>query len=141
MMAEKPDPDSPLSPCGRELERGGIHNTMDKAQTTGLARGFRRRETEAEQILWSWLRNKQMNGIKFRRQQPLGDYVVDFVSFDKKLIIEIDGGQHNEELVIEKDESRTRRLESFGFRVISFWNNDVLSNTDGVITMIKNALL
>jgi len=113
---------------------------MKKSQPVGLARELRQKETQAEQILWSWLRNKQLNGVKFRRQQTLGKYIIDFISFDKKLIIEIDGGQHNEDPFIEKDELRTRWLESEGFRVIRFWNNDVLSNTDGVIMNIRKAL-
>ena len=113
---------------------------MKKAQPTVLAKGLRRKETEAEQILWSLLRSKQLNGVKFRRQQPLGDYIVDFVSFDKQLVIETDGGQHNAEPTIEQDELRTKWLESQGFRVIRFWNHDVMKNTDGVITGIREAL-
>jgi len=81
---------------------------MKKAQPLNLAKGFRRKETEAEQILWSLLRKKQLNGVKFRRQQPLGDYIIDFVSFDKKLVIETDGGQHNAEPMLEQDELRTK---------------------------------
>ena len=76
---------------------------MRKAQPLSLAKGLRRKETVAEQILWSLLRRKQMNGVKFRRQQPVGDYIVDFVSFEKKLVIETDGGQHNAEPVPEQD--------------------------------------
>jgi very-short-patch-repair endonuclease len=70
----------------------------------------------------------------------LGGYVVDFVCFDKKLIIEIDGGQHNDYQFVEKDKERTRWLHSEGFRVIRFWNNDVLKNTDGVMMQIRRAL-
>ena len=113
---------------------------MRKVQPLGLAKGLRRKETEPEQILWSLLRNKQLNGVKFRRQQPLGDFIVDFVSLEKKLVIETDGGQHNAEPMLEQDELRTKWLESQGFRVMRFWNNDVMSNTDGVITRIKEAL-
>ncbi|MDO8637157.1 MAG: endonuclease domain-containing protein, partial [Dehalococcoidia bacterium] len=65
-------------------------------QKISLARGLRHWQTDAERIMWNRLRNLQMNGSKFRRQHPIGDYIVDFVSLDKKLIIEIDGGQHNE---------------------------------------------
>ena len=113
---------------------------MKRPQPISQARDLRKKETESEQILWSWLRDNQLNGAKFRRQQPIGNYIVDFVCFDKKLIIVIDGGQHNEEQFIKKDEERTRWLQSEGFRVIRFWNNDVLTNTDGVIMNIRKAL-
>ena len=86
------------------------------------------------------LRNRQLGGLKFRRQQSLGDYIVDFISFDSKLIIEVDGGQHNELASIEKDEQRTKWLEGKGYQVIRFWNNDVLENVDGVLTKIKEIL-
>ena len=113
---------------------------MKRPRPISQARDLRQKETESEQILWSWLRNNQLNGAKFRRQQPLGNYVVDFVCFDKKLIIEIDGGQHNDDQFIEKDKERTRFLHSEGFRVIRFWNNDVLTNIDGVIIHIRRTL-
>ena len=107
---------------------------------TNLARELRRNETETEQILWSWLRNRQLDGVKFRRQQVIGDYIVDFVCYEKKLIIEIDGGQHSESQVESKDQVRTNKLKSQGFRILRFWNNDVNDNPDGVIVSIKEAL-
>jgi very-short-patch-repair endonuclease len=113
---------------------------MAKPQQVSLARGLRRKQTEAEKMLWAKLRNKQLDGIKFRRQQLVGDYVVDFVSFDEKLIIEIDGGQHNETFKIEKDKRRTRWLKGEGFHVLRFWNNDVLLNVEGVLENIKEVL-
>ncbi len=82
----------------------------------------------------------QLDGVKFRRQQPVGTYIVDFISFDKKMIIEIDGGQHNEGQIREKDEQRRTWLEGEGFRIIRFWNNDVLLNVEGVLAQIKEAL-
>ena len=112
---------------------------MPKPSLSNRAKELRHTETEAEQIIWSWLRTKKLNGVKFRRQEPLGKYIVDFVSFEKKLIIEIDGGQHNQHPEIEHDEVRTKWLENKGFRVIRFWNNDVLLNTDGVIFKIWEA--
>ena len=81
-----------------------------------------------------------MKGVKFRRQHPIGGYIVDFVSLHKKLIIEIDGGQHNEEQIKDKDEQRTRWLEGEGYRVLRFWNNDVLTNIEGVFMLIQEAL-
>jgi very-short-patch-repair endonuclease len=113
---------------------------MKRSQPVSQARELRKKETGSEQILWSWLRNNQLNGAKFRRQQPIGIYVVDFVCFDKRLIIEIDGGQHNEDQIIARDELRTVWLEDQGFRVIRFWNNDVTGNLEGVMLKIKEVL-
>ncbi len=75
-------------------------------QQVGLARELRRRQTEAEKTLWNKLRNLQLDGVKFRRQQPIGAYIVDYVSFDKKLVVEIDGGQHNR---VPMKKRRTKR--------------------------------
>ena len=97
---------------------------MGESQHTGLARTLRCGQTEAERLLWAKLRNSQLNGVKFRRQQPVGEYIVDFVSFDEKLVVEIDGGQHAVEAK-DRDEQRTAWLEGEGFRVIRFWNNDL----------------
>jgi len=91
-------------------------------------------------MLWARLRNMQLEGVKFRRQQPLGSYIVDFISFDKKLIIEIDGGQHNELPTRENDEQRTMWLDGEGFHIIRFWNNDVLLNIDGVLSKIREVV-
>jgi very-short-patch-repair endonuclease len=113
---------------------------MDNEPLTCSGRELRQQGTPAERVLWSKLRNKQLNGVKFRRQQPLGHYIVDFVSFDKKLIIEIDGGQHNEEEILSQDEVRTAWLKSQGFRVIRFWNNEVLENLEGVLLNIQMAI-
>ncbi len=105
-----------------------------------LSRGLRIEQTEAEKLLCSRLRNKQLCQVKFRRQQPIGSYIVDFVSFDKMLIIELDGGQHDELSNRAKDEQRTNYLESRGYKVIRFWNNDVLQNADGVLIRISESL-
>jgi very-short-patch-repair endonuclease len=105
-----------------------------------LARNLRHRPTDAEKKLWLILRSRQFENSKFRRQEPIGEYIVDFVSLDKQLIIETDGGQHNLPLEIEKDEIRTRCLEEKGFQIIRFWNNDVLQNLDGVATRIFEAI-
>ena len=113
---------------------------MEKPNLVNRAKKLRQSETEAEQVIWSWLRAKRLKGVKFRRQEPVGIYVVDFVSFEKKLIIEIDGGQHNIEVNKANDEVRTEWLESQGFRVIRFWNNEVSSNLDGVIALIEESL-
>ncbi|HVA13484.1 MAG TPA: endonuclease domain-containing protein [Stellaceae bacterium] len=100
-----------------------------------FARKLRATPTDAEIRLWSRLRRKQLDGFRFRRQQPIGRYVVDFFCPEAKLIIEIDGGQHADE-----DPARTDWLGSRGYRLIRFWNNEVLANTEGVLLMILNAL-
>jgi very-short-patch-repair endonuclease len=110
---------------------------MDNKQTIQLGKLLRKQGTPAERILWQKLRNKQLTGVKFRRQQSLGTYIVDFVCFEKKLIIEIDGGQHNQDRIAIQDETRTTWLNSQGFQVIRFWNNEVIDNYEGVLDRIR----
>ena len=112
---------------------------MMKKNVTNIARELRRRATEAEKLLWLQLRSRQMEGFKFRRQQPIGRYVVDFVNFERKLIIELDGGQHK----IQKDEDkeRDRFFEGQGFEVLRFWNNDIFENLEGILWAIRKSLL
>jgi very-short-patch-repair endonuclease len=105
-----------------------------------LARGMRRTPTDAERKLWWYLRRRlALSETHFRRQVHLGRYIVDFVSHGMKLIIELDGGQHA--LQISRDAKRTAFLESKGYRVLRFWNNDVLQNIDGVLEMIQSVAL
>ncbi len=106
--------------------------------TTARARHLRRNSTDAERRLWSKLRHRQIDGFRFRRQAPLGAFYVDFICLERKLVIEIDGGQHAIEQAA--DDRRTAWLEQEGYRVIRFWNNDVLSNTEGVVETIAAAL-
>jgi very-short-patch-repair endonuclease len=103
--------------------------------TVPLARKLRLTPTDAEIRVWSRLRGKQLEGFRFRRQHPLGPYVVDFFCAEAKFIVEVDGGQHADD-----GEARTRWLEARGYRVIRFWNNDVLANTEGVLRIILDAL-
>ncbi|MCE3233643.1 MAG: 8-amino-7-oxononanoate synthase [Rickettsiaceae bacterium] len=103
------------------------------------ARALRRNLTEVEKKLWQQLRDKRFQSYKFRRQMPLGNYIVDFACWDKKLIIELDGGQHSEQQ--EYDQERTVYLEGLGFKVIRFWNNDVTKNLEGVLQSIASALI
>ena len=91
--------------------------------------------TEAEKRLWFYLKNKQI-GHKFRRQEPIGKYIVDFVCYDLKLIIELDGGQHTE----EKDRTRSLFFTTQGFKILRFWNNDVIDNISGVMDEILASL-
>jgi len=99
------------------------------------ARALRVRQTDAERLLWSRLRNRQFAGYKFRRQEVIGIYIADFVCLEAKLIIELDGGQHNEQ--IDYDAERSGYLIRLGFKVLRFWNNDVLQNTDAVLEHIR----
>ena len=103
-----------------------------------IARKLRSTPTAAEARAWSRLRRRQIAGHRFRRQVPLGRYVVDFVCFDSRLIVEIDGGQHSNQA--KRDATRTVWLEAQGFKVLRFWNNDVLGKTDSVIEVIRVAL-
>jgi very-short-patch-repair endonuclease len=94
------------------------------------ARTLRFSTTRAESMLWSRLRNRQLSGFKFVRQEPIDRYYVDFVCRDQRLIVEIDGGQHAES---SSDRQRDAALSALGYRVIRFWNNDVINNSDGVL--------
>jgi len=107
--------------------------------TTARARQLRGNSTDAERRLWSKLRRKQLDGFRFRRQSPIGSYYVDFICLEKRLAVEIDGGQHA--IQQDADAKRTRWLEGEGYRVIRFWNNDVLGNLDGVLESIRRALI
>lgn len=111
-----------------------------RREQIAFARQLRRRQTDAERTLWMRLRHKQLDGVKFRRQQPIGAYIVDFASFENKLVIEIDGGQHNEEEMRGRDEERTTWLKEGGYQVLRFWNNEVLMNMEGVLERIRKAL-
>jgi very-short-patch-repair endonuclease len=98
-----------------------------------LQRALRHNMTEAEKALWQRLRGKQLSGYKFRRQHPFGDFVLDFVCLEAKLVIEVDGGQHVES---NADLVRDAALESAGFRVLRFWNNQVLGELDAVVEKV-----
>ena len=97
-----------------------------------LARMLRKNTTKEERILWQLLRNRQFFGLKFRRQFPIGKYIVDFVRESKKVVIELDGGQHNEPENVLLDEERTKFIENQGYKVIRFWNSDINKNISGV---------
>jgi 5-methyltetrahydrofolate--homocysteine methyltransferase len=107
---------------------------------TEAAKELRQKQTEAEKILWFKLRDKQMDRVKFRRQEPIGNYIVDFVNFEKKLVIEIDGSPHRETIVKINDKQRTSWLKSEGSRIIRFWNADILNDIEGVMEKIKGNL-
>jgi len=102
------------------------------------SRRLRRDATRAEKRLWSALRDRQLGDAKFRRQHPLGRYIVDFFCLECALVIELDGGQHAKQR--QADEARDAWLASQGYRVLRFWNHDVLTNTEGVLLSIEQAL-
>ena len=104
------------------------------------ARNLRKNQTDAEQLLWNILRGRRFAGKKFRRQHPVGQYIIDFYCHELKLAIELDGGQHNEETTKIYDAKRSNYLEKQGIRIIRFWNNDVLQNIDVVLEAIWQAV-
>ena len=105
---------------------------------TKSARELRKNLTDAERRLWQKLKRRQAATVKFRRQQPIGPYIVDFVCFERRVIVEVDGGQHAEQIAY--DGKRTRWLEAQGYRVLRFWNNDVLANTEAVLQTILDVV-
>ncbi len=102
------------------------------------AKSLRKAQTDAENRLWYYLRAKRFSGLKFKRQKLVGKYIVDFICIKLKLIIEVDGGQHLEN--IKYDQSRTQFFETQGFTVLRFWNHDVMINTQVVLQAIYNAI-
>ena len=101
---------------------------------TAFARNLRRRQTDLERKTWRALRNRRFQGLKFRRQHPIGRYIVDFVCEDVRLVIELDGGQHAENKAY--DEGRSAYLRCRGYEVLRFWNNEAGSNLEGVLAAI-----
>ena len=97
-----------------------------------IAKILRKNQTPQEKKLWDLLRNRNFHNLKFKRQVPIGKYVVDFLCEEKKLIIELDGGQHNEEENIIKDNERTAYFKKAGYKIIRFWNNEIDENIEGV---------
>ena len=108
------------------------------AFVTTRARRLRRQQTDAERKLWLALRARQVDGAKFRRQHPIGRYIADFCCSEKNVVIELDGGQHTER--VEADQSRTEFLSQQGYRVIRFWDHDILTSLDSVLQVISEAL-
>jgi very-short-patch-repair endonuclease len=106
-------------------------------KTIRLARRLRLNQTDAETVLWNHIRSRQIDGHKFARQVPIGTYICDFVCREKQIVIEVDGGQHAESAA---DTVRDAYLIAEGYRVLRFWNNDVLGNLEGVLITIQAAL-
>ena len=114
----------------------GGRTAYNLRMASGTARKPRKTPTEAESKLWTRLRRQQLGGFRFSRQHPVGRYVVDFVCLERRIIVEVDGGQDT----ANADAARTLWLEAQPFGVLRFWNNEVLSNIDGVIETIRRAL-
>ena len=108
-----------------------------KDTLTTHAKELRRNQTDCERVLWNKLRNRQFLNLKFRRQHIIDHYIIDFICLEKKLIIELDGGQHNTPENKAYDEKRSQHLKDKGYRVLRFWNHDVLQQTDSVFERIR----
>jgi len=108
----------------------GVNKIMNK-NFINIAKNLRKSSTKAEKILWKYLRQKQLDGYKFRRQQPIGDYIV----------IEINGGQHAIEKNKDQDSQRDKWLNIQGFEILRFWNNEVFENIEGILEVIRRRLL
>jgi very-short-patch-repair endonuclease len=102
---------------------------------TKPAKQLRNNPTEAEKFLWRRLKSSQLEGVKFRRQEPIEGFIVDFISFEKKIVIELDGGQHAE--ILKEDKNRDWCLRKNGFQVLRFWNHEVFQNLEGVLEVIR----
>ena len=117
----------------------GMHYGAD-AFSFRNAEKLRIHQTDAESILWAELRNKKLDGIKFRRQHPVSRFVVDFYCHSAKLVVELDGGIHQNAEVMENDKNRQMELEEFGLRVLRFKNEEVFSHKENVLAIIRNAI-
>jgi very-short-patch-repair endonuclease len=130
-------PAFPSPPAGEGAERQRREAGEGDRSLTKTARKLRSRMTDAERKLWFALKDRRFQSSKFRRQVPIGPYVADFLSFESRLVVEVDGGQHAEST---RDAKRDRWLAENDFRVVRFWNNDVLSNLAGVLTILAKEL-
>ncbi len=113
-----------------------MNNRHYKSKALGFSKKLRSNQTDCENIIWEHIRAKRLNGIKFRRQVPIGKYIVDFVNLGKKLVIELDGSQHLENIYY--DEQRSHYLNMLGYTVLRFFDNDIINNTDNVLNEILN---
>lgn len=114
-----------------------VRGRKSQSGAVAKARSLRRRQTDAERYFWSAVRNRRVDGYKFVRQYPVGPYIADFVCRETMLVVEIDGGQHAGS---KADIARTAYLDRQGYAVLRFWNNDILTNIDGVLTVLAEHL-
>ncbi len=115
-----------------------MNKVINKQTKTKKARELRKNMTDAEKKLWRYLRRKNIADSRFRRQHPIGNYIVDFVCIEKNLVIEVDGGQHSDRE--NYDVNRTRFLNNKGYKVLRFWNNEVLNDISAVLNIIYKEL-
>jgi very-short-patch-repair endonuclease len=106
--------------------------------TTSRARSLRSGMTDVERLLWQAIRGKRVHAHRFRRQHPIGPYIADFACIEQRIVVELDGGQHQDQRV--QDDQRTAYLQAQGWHVLRFWNNEVLNNLDGVLSTIAEHL-
>ena len=132
-MKSKDDVLPAASPAPQESVGKGVRRIV------AAARKLRRTSTDVERKLWHRIRDKQIDNFRFRRQRPIGKYIVDFICLDAKLIVELDGGQHAND--VTHDERRTAFLKSLGYRVLRFCNSEVVENLDGVLERLRGELL
>ncbi len=118
-----------------------MHPPRKPKDITTKARSLRKNQTDAESLLWLHLKGRRLAGKKFRRQHPIGPFVADFVCAEAKLVVEIDGGQHAAQNERQKDARRSEYMEALGYRVLRFWNNEVLNETDAVLEVIRRHLV
>jgi len=135
---EKGSKEHGQAPSPSQGEGRGEGNHPRNLTLVPLAKGLRRQSTDVERKIWYYLRDRRFEEIKFRRQYPVGKYIVDFVCVEKKLIIEFDGSQHAWNP--KRDKIRDEWLNSQGYRILRFWNNDVTENVNGVLETIRHAL-
>lgn len=126
----------PSPPRERDRVRG---TNRESNNLQARARALRRENSDAESVLWRQLRSRRLMGYKFRRQVVIQSYIVDFVCLEAGLIIEADGGQHSHQVAY--DARRTARLEGMGYRIIRFWNHEILRELDSVLEQIRVALM
>ena len=115
-----------------------IETNLKKRNNIFIAKKLRINSTDTEKYLWKYLRGRQLEGIKFRRQHLIEKYIVDFINLERKIIIEVDGGQHFEN---RKDKLRDRWLKEQGYEVLRFWDNEVFTNIKGVLEVIREKIL
>ena len=121
----------PVAPASNSLSP-----TRERVRVRVRARALREGQTDAEALLWSRLRDRQLSNLKFRRQRPIGLYFADFVCLEIGLVIELDGAQHTDGASFDYDQKRSSDMATLGFQTLRFWNNDVLTQTDAVLEKI-----
>ena len=133
---------NPLPPAGEGARQSGAPNSLSRTRERARVRAsaLRGRSTDAERALWHRLRDRRLAGHKFRRQHPIGPFFADFVCIERRLIVEIDGGQHFSEAGQGDDASRTAKLKALGFHVVRFDNRVVLTEMDAVLQSLQDSL-